>query len=542
MRPHPSPASRARFRDWYNNEHGPDRLRKPDIFANGLRYRSCSESDNGDPALFMAIYDVPHAHLLATPAYTALRARRAPREARTMTTDVDEVRRSLYDLVWARSSPLFRPLESLADDEADGIVTVTEQVTPSDDPAAEDSYRAWFVDEHVEALARGPGWLRSRLFKTSTLEQEQQRGPVVFLALHDYAKHNSVVDEKHEAPGIVGRKDVAASQRHTWSLFYILGPGPRDLEAVSLNPDAAPFTSPDGQTCTTPGPGAVISSYMTTSDSLTIPFRLEGNPSPHAPTIAFSNSLLTSLHMWDPFLDVLRLERPDLRILRYDTRGRHSIPQPPRAATLTTLTADLAQLLDALHIPQLHALVGVSMGGATALSFASNHPTRLRKFIACDFNSASTPANTQAWKGRASMVDADAHPGDVDPEDGSEARGIRKLADQTVARWLHPASLDKAQLKKWLTDMVAANDVEGFKHSCTALWDYDLRPAMEGCAVPGLFVVGEADAKGAVAKAMQGFKDMLGHDGAELKVVPNTGHLPMCEHPQAFWESISHFL
>ncbi|EQL03353.1 3-oxoadipate enol-lactonase I [Ophiocordyceps sinensis CO18] len=108
-----------------------------------------------------------------------------------------------------------------------------------------------------------------------------------------------------------------------------------------------------------------------------IPFRLEGNPSPHAPTVAFSNSLLTSLHMWDPFLDVLRLERPDLRILRYDTRGRHSIPQPPRAATLTTLTADLAQLLDALHIPQLHALVGVSMGGATALSFASNHPTRL---------------------------------------------------------------------------------------------------------------------------------------------------------------------
>ncbi|KAM4060674.1 hypothetical protein HRG_014295 [Hirsutella rhossiliensis] len=90
--------------------------------------------------------------------------------------------------------------------------------------------------------------------------------------------------------------------------------------------------------------------------------------------------------------------------------------------------------------------------------------------------------------------------------------------------------------------MAAANDVDGFKHSCTALWDYDLRPDMPACAVPGLFVVGEADAKGAVAKAMQGFKGMLGDHGAELKLVPNTGHLPMCEDPQAFWQSISHFL
>ncbi|XP_044723883.1 alpha/beta hydrolase fold domain-containing protein [Hirsutella rhossiliensis] len=391
MRPHASPASRARFRDWYNNEHGPDRLRLPDIFANGLRYRSLSLSDDEKDStdLFMALYDVPLMHRLAEPAYTSLRARRSPREAEIIAADVDDLRRDLFDLVWTSQVSFFVPLEKLADDEAHAIVTVAEQVTPSEG----DDYRAWFVDEHVPTLAQGAGWLRSRLFKTSSLGQQET---VVYLGLHDYAKH------KGDTPStdMARRIDVLAENRRTWSLFYVFGPAPRDLGAVSLNPDPAAFTSPDGRTSTVRSPSPVISSYITTKDSLTIPYRLQGNPAPDAPVVAFSNSLLTSLHMWDPLVDLLKQKRPDLRILRYDTRGRHPIPQPPHAATFATLTADLLQLLDSLHIPRLYALVGVSVGGATALSFAINHPTRLRKFIACDFNSASTPANTQAWQDR----------------------------------------------------------------------------------------------------------------------------------------------
>lgn len=508
MRPRPS---RARFSDWYNNEHGPDHLRMSTIFTNGLRYRSCDD----EPALFMALYDVPHMDRLSEPAYTSLRARRSPREAETMAAHVQDVRRCLFDLVWAAQSPSFTPIEDLADHQAHELVTVAEQVALSRDAAASDDYRDWFVDERVSALASSPAWLRSRLFKPSNLERPQDE-TVAYLALHDYARcaDDTLPADAARRSSLLPRS-VTAEHRRTWSLLYVFGPAPRDLEAVSLN---------------TPGLEPVISSYVTAEDSLTIPYLLEGNPSPGAPVVAFSNSLLTSLDMWDPLLAVLKKARPDLRILRYDTRGRHSIPHPPRAATLGRLTADLVQLLDSLRIAQLHALVGVSIGGATTLSLAINNPTRLRKFVACDFNCASTPANTQAWKDRVSVAR------------DSSGRGIQRLADQTVARWLHPVSLEKTHLRQWLTDMAAANDVEGFEYSCTALWDYDLRPHMEGCAVQGLFVVGEADAKGAVAKAMDCFKHMLGNHGAELKVVPNTGHLPMCEDPLAFWELISQFL
>ncbi|RFU79954.1 hypothetical protein TARUN_2266, partial [Trichoderma arundinaceum] len=214
----------------------------------------------------------------------------------------------------------------------------------------------------------------------------------------------------------------------------------------------------------------------------------------------------------------------------YDTRGRHAIPQPPVSATLVTLADDLLTVLDALRIPKLHTLIGVSMGGATTLNFTLRHPSRLAKFIACDFNATSSPANTQAWKDRVAMAEEDS------------GRGINALADRTVARWFHPVSMEKPELVKHMTAMVAGNDIQGFKHSCTALSDYDMKPDMPACSVPGLFVVGDGDANGVLVKAMEGFKGLLGPTGTELKIVPNTGHLPMSENPQAFWEAVRDFL
>jgi pimeloyl-ACP methyl ester carboxylesterase len=55
-------------------------------------------------------------------------------------------------------------------------------------------------------------------------------------------------------------------------------------------------------------------------------------------------------------------------------------------------------------------------------------------------------------------------------------------------------------------------------------------------------VVGDGDGKGALVKAMDGFKGDLGPKGCELKVVPTAGHLPMCESPEEFWEAVGRFL
>ncbi|KAK0723326.1 Alpha/Beta hydrolase protein [Lasiosphaeria miniovina] len=533
--------SAEQFHEWYNNEHGPTRLRMPHMFGSGLRYRA---TDSQQPH-FLATYDVTAMALLDTPTYTDLRAHRSPREADTIgQVDVD---RRFLDLVHTQhtqtQAPPFVAAEHLPDADAEGLILVSVEISlkPGVD-GADDAVVKWYQEEHIPMLSRVPGWLRSRIFRTpSAIEAGSSataQQPARLVALHDFAKDNGLGGQEHEAAkstprrGAVFAQYIATKTRRAYELFYVFGPAPRDLHSLSKLPSAAAFTAPDGSVATVPG-AASISAHVTTADGLGIPYRLEGNPAPGAPTVAFCNSLLTSLHMWDALVTILKARRPDLRILRYDTRGRHAVPaDPPVPATLDMLADDLAVLLAALHIQRLHALVGVSMGGATALNFALRHPALLSKFVACDFNAASSAANTAAWKGRIAVAES----GDA---------GMKELAAATVGRWFHPHTMAaKAGVAASMRDMVAANSVQGFRFSCQALWDYDMRPAMPACAVPGLFVVGEGDANGALVKAMDGFRGLLGPGGvgAELKVVPLAGHLPMCEAPAEFWEAVEAFL
>ncbi|KAH8884897.1 alpha/beta-hydrolase [Thozetella sp. PMI_491] len=528
MQPQPG-LSLDQFHEWYNNEHGPTRLRLPQIFSNGLRYRA---TDGLEP-IFLAAYDVTSMSHLETPTYTSLRANRSDREAGTI-GQVD-VRRYFFDHVSTLASPNFVPPEQLTDDEAEGRVLVYVAVTLKDIAGAEEAVAKWYEEEHIPMLSKVPGWLRTRRLRTSKLDG----GRLEMVSLHEYTKVNGLGGPEHKASmdtpwrTEVFDKYIADKARRTYELFYVFGPGPRDLSSLSRLPPAAAFQ--DATTTTVPGPDSVISSYVTGPDGLRIPYRLEGNKDPKAPTVAFCNSLLTSLHMWDALVGILKVARPDLRILRYDTRGRHSIPSPPVPATLDLVSDDLASLLSALRIPRLHTLIGVSMGGATTLKFALKYPSKLGKFIACDFNVASSDANTAAWKDRIAVAEG------VD-EDGT-GPGINKLAKVTVERWFHPHTLaEKKDVSQAMVDMVAANDVEGFRYGCQALWNYNMREEMKTAAVPGLFVVGDGDGKGALVKAMESFKDLLGEKGAELKVVPQAGHLPMNESPQDFWDAIKDFL
>ncbi len=91
-----------------------------------------------------------------------------------------------------------------------------------------------------------------------------------------------------------------------------------------------------------------------------------------APVLAFSNSLGTTSAMWDPLVEALGSR---WRVLRYDTRGhgRSAVVEPPFG--VDALADDLADLLDGLGIASAH-VVGLSLGGLTAQSFALRHPGR----------------------------------------------------------------------------------------------------------------------------------------------------------------------
>ncbi|KAK4159741.1 Alpha/Beta hydrolase protein [Cladorrhinum sp. PSN259] len=518
------------FHEWYNNEHGPTRQRLPHIFTNGLRY--CAT--DGQKPTFLANYDVTDMSHLDTPIYTDLRANRTPREAATIgQVDVD---RKFFDLLATQQSSSFNPIESLTDAEAEGQVLISVEVSLKPGvEGAEEQVTKWYVEEHLPMLSKIPGWLRSRVFRTPSVIEGGK--DVKIVTLHEYKKENGLEGPEHKASmdtpwrTEVFDKYITSKGRRTYELFYVFGPGPRDLDSLSRLPESGAFSTADKTISTTPGlKTAVINAFVHASDGMTIPYRLEGNTSPTAPVVAFSNSLLTSLHMWDDFVAILKEARPDLRILRYDDRGRHSVPEPAVPATLDMLADDLATLVKGLRITKLHALIGVSRGGATTLKFALKYPELLDRFVACDFNVASSDANTQAWKDRIAIAEG---------PDG----GIKKLAPVTVERWFHPHTMTaKPEIAKWMTEMVANNSVQGFRYGCQALWGYNMREEMKSCKVKGLLVVGDGDGKGALVKAMEGFKDNVGGKGAELKIVPTSGHLPMSESPKEFWEAVKSFL
>ena len=79
-----------------------------------------------------------------------------------------------------------------------------------------------------------------------------------------------------------------------------------------------------------------------------------------------------------------------------DTRG-YRFEGCEKPLNLTIVTHDIVVLLDALNISKAHAVLGVSLGGTTAITFAIQYPDRLSKgFVASDIFINASLANSTA--------------------------------------------------------------------------------------------------------------------------------------------------
>ena len=108
------------------------------------------------------------------------------------------------------------------------------------------------------------------------------------------------------------------------------------------------------------------------ANGITINYQIDvpENANASAPWLVFSNSLATSLAMWDEQVEALK---DSYRVLRYDQRGHGATDVPAGRYAYDTLLTDALGLLDALSIPKAH-FAGLSMGGATALGVTIRRP------------------------------------------------------------------------------------------------------------------------------------------------------------------------
>jgi pimeloyl-ACP methyl ester carboxylesterase len=118
------------------------------------------------------------------------------------------------------------------------------------------------------------------------------------------------------------------------------------------------------------------------------------------PALLLSNSLATTRTLWEPLMPALLNA---FCVVRYDTRGHGESTTPNDHATLVDLADDAVAVLDHFQI-QKALMVGISLGGMTALTLALYQPSRLTGVLACNCRSGVDDAGRAAWAQRVDIA------------------------------------------------------------------------------------------------------------------------------------------
>lgn len=246
------------------------------------------------------------------------------------------------------------------------------------------------------------------------------------------------------------------------------------------------------------------------ADGSQIAWQCEGSPA--APVVILSNSLAADRSMWQPMVDDLVKQ---YRLITYDTRGHGASSSGRSTATLTDLADDLVAVLDAAGAKRA-VIVGISLGGMTAMTAALLHPDRVAGVLACNCRATIDAAGVDAWGQRLALA---------------RSEGMGALADPTVQRWFTPAFFAaNPVLMARVRQMIADTSLPGYEACVSAISGLDLIDGIGAIGVPTGFVAGAQDGAAPVAD-MQAMADRVA--GARLTVLDPCGHLSSLEQPEA---------
>ena len=236
------------------------------------------------------------------------------------------------------------------------------------------------------------------------------------------------------------------------------------------------------------------------------------------PAVMFSNSLGTTLEMWDPQLATFS---EHFRILRYDTRGHGRSSIEPGDYTIAQLANDAISLLDFLRLDRI-SFCGLSMGGAIGMQLGAHTPHRFHKLVLC--NTAAKFGTNDTWQARIQ---------------GVQAGGMKAVAGSVVERWYTPAFRDAQPIETQATlAMLESANPQGYLSNCAAVRDFDFRNSLHRVRVPSLVLTGTDDPVAPPAEAHFLADHIPGARYAEL----SAAHLSNVEARDGFNRHVLNFL
>jgi 3-oxoadipate enol-lactonase len=252
------------------------------------------------------------------------------------------------------------------------------------------------------------------------------------------------------------------------------------------------------------------------ADGCPIHVEIEGPES--APVLMLSNSLGTTLRMWDGQVQPFTRH---FRLVRFDRRGHGASGVPAGPYTMDRLGRDVLAILDAISLGTVN-WCGLSMGGMEGVWLAANAGARIERMVLA--NTAAFFADKNGWNSRLEMV---------------RDKGVAAFAAPNMERWFTKGFREhNPQIVARIQEMFAATPLEGYLGCGAAVRDMDHRPLLAKIRTPTLVIAGRHDMATPLA-ANEYIKDNI--EGAELAVL-DAGHLSNVEQQAAFTDAVLNFL
>ncbi len=250
---------------------------------------------------------------------------------------------------------------------------------------------------------------------------------------------------------------------------------------------------------------------------------------PGDPTILLMHGLGSQLLLWEAgFCE--GLAAAGFQVVRYDHRdsGLSTVLEEGYAYTLSDMAADAVGLLDHLGVERAH-IVGFSLGGMVAQTFAIEHPDRAASLVSMGSNTGNPDFGTPGGEVMAALV----APAPDDPVE----RAAKDLADRRL--WASPGWHDDAHALATFSAYAqrAVQPPEAFDRQFAAAAG-DREAALAELSVPTRVIHGTADT---LIPASGGERTASVVPGADLVLVEGWGHdLPPGSWPDLIEAISSH--